>query len=473
MPAACLRAARAGRRTEKRAMVPQLKQFVPSDFCLKCHGCCRFSENPGIWAPAGCGLAKDNGGYICANLKKENNHCQIYPRHPLDCQLYPFLLVRKGNSLRLGLHKTCSFITDKKPRPKDIQEYIDYLKDSLGGLEFISILRNNPEIAADYQEDVEIITDVSGMLKAGKVNLRPLTIDDKPLVESYLQKHKSNISSNHFASIFIWSGLFQIYLAKIQENLCIFYKDAVGMFMPLPPLGGIPSGETVEECFELMRLSNQNSEVSRIENIREADAGFYTRLGFRAKLKDKEYLVLREELANLSGGALKHKRASYNHFKKNYTARVLEYNVSLYQDCLSLYRLWMRARRDKFTDSIYQQMLEDSFVSFEAALKFYEKLDLSGYLVKINDEIKACSFGYPLNRETFCILFEACDLSFKGIAQFIFKEFARKLSGYKYVNIMGASDLENLKKHKLSYRPAKEIGVYNIYYPRLSEYKNG
>lgn len=441
----------------------KLKQFVPSDFCLKCHGCCRFSENSSIWAPAGCGLVKNNGEYICANLKKENNHCQVYPQHPLDCQLYPFLLVRKENSLRLGLHKACSFIADKKPRPKDIQEYIDYLKDRLKGREFISILRNNPEIAADYEGDVELLIDLSGILKAGETKLHKLTIDDKPLVESYLQENKFPISSNHFTSIFIWSGLFQIYLAKIQENLCIFYKDTVGMFMPLPPLGGLPSAETVKECFELMRLCNQNSEVSRIENIREADAGFYTQSGFRAKLKDKEYLALREDLANLSGGAFKHKRASYNHFKKNYKAQVLEYKVSLYQDCLALYRLWMRTRRDKFTDSIYQQMLEDSFVSFKTALKFYEKLDLSGYLVKVNDEIKACSFGYPLNEETFCILFEVYDLNFKGIAQFIFKEFAKKLCGYKYVNIMGASDLENLKKHKLSYRPAKDIGIYNIY----------
>lgn len=446
-----------------------LKQFVPSDFCLKCQGCCRFADNPSIWAPSGCQLVKNNGEYICANLR-EDNYCKAYSRHPLDCQLYPFLLVRKGNSLRLGLHKACSFIANHNPEPPALKEYIDYLKERLQTDEIISALQNNPEIAADYREDVELIVDVNDLLNLGKTGPRPLTIDDKPLVESYLQKKQSDLSSHHFASIFIWSGLYKIFWTIIQENLCIFYQDALGMFMPLPPLGGTPSAETIRQCFELMNSYNQNSEISRIENVAEADLGRYEQSGFKMKLKDKEYLCLRESIANLSGEVFKHKRSSYNHFKKNYNAQVLEYNDSLYQDCLSLYRLWMKARKDKFSDSIYQQMLEDSFFSFETALKFYEKLDLTGYVVKIDGEVKACSFGYALNEETFCILFEVCNLEYKGIAQFIFSEFAGELSGYKYINIMGSSDLENLKSVKLSYYPSKSIGIYNIYETPDSRY---
>lgn len=439
-----------------------LKQFVPSDFCLKCQGCCRFAQNPGIWAPVGCQLVKNNGEYICANLR-EDNHCKAYSRHPLDCQLYPFLLVRQGDSLRLGLHKACSFIANHNPEPPALKEYTEYLKERLRTDEFIAALRNNPGIAADYQEEVELIADLSDLLNAGKSGLRPLTIDDKPLVASYLQKKQSDLSSHHCASIFIWSGLYKIFRAIIEENLCIFYQDAIGMFMPLPPLGVPPSAETIRQCFELMNFYNQNSEISRIENVAEADLRYYEQSGFKMKLKDKEYFCLRESIANLSGEVFKHKRSSYNHFKKNYNAQISEYNSSLYQDCLSLYRIWIKERKDKFSDSIYQQMLKDSFFSFVTALKFYKDLDLTGYAVKIDGETKACSFGYALNKETFCILFEACDLECKGIAQFIFSEFARKLPGYKYINIMGSSELENLEKVKLSYRPVEEVKAYAIY----------
>lgn len=439
-----------------------LKQLVPSDFCLKCQGCCRFAKNPSIWAPSGCQVVKNSGEYICANLQADN-HCKAYDRHPLDCQLYPFLLVRQGDSLRLALHKACSFIAEHRPEASALNGYIAYLKERLLADEIILALQKNPEIAADYREDVEIIYDVSGMLQPVKAGLRSLTIDDKPLVDSYLQKNKTNISNHHFASIFIWSGLYKIFRTTIQENLCIFYQDAIGMFMPLPPLGVPPIEETIRQCFELMNSYNQNSEISRIENVAEADLGRYEQSGFKAKLKDREYLCLRESIANLSGEPFKHKRSSYNHFKKNYKAKVLEYNDSLYQDCLLLYRLWMKVRKDKFFDSIYQQMLEDSLSSFETALKFYKDLDLTGYAVKIDGEVKACSFGYALNKENFCILFEVCNLEYKGVTQFIFSEFCQKLSGYKHVNIMGASDLENLGKVKLSYRPVEEVKAYAIY----------
>jgi hypothetical protein len=62
---------------------------------------------------------------------------------------------------------------------------------------------------------------------------------------------------------------------------------------------------------------------------------------------------------------------------------------------------------------------------------------------------------YEINKDTFCILYEITDLSVKGLAQFIFKEFATELTGYKYINIMDDSGLENLKKVKLSYQPEK------------------
>ena len=227
------------------------------------------------------------------------------------------------------------------------------------------------------------------------------------------------------------------------------------MFMPLPPIGGGNDG-VIKKRFEIMDFYNPNREVSRIENAPEETAG-------RTKLKDSEYLCLRKALAELKGDAYRHKRASCNYFVRNYAYQVMPYRQSMLKDCSELYQLWMSQRKEGNRDAIYRQMLEDSGVSFNTALRYATKISLSGYVVKVKGAIKACSLGYSLNKETFCILFEVCDLGLKGIAQFIFREFCRRLSGYKYINIMGSSDLENLKAVKLSYRPVKEIRVYNIY----------
>jgi len=434
-----------------------LKQFVPSGYCLRCLGCCRFSANPTIWATPACRLVESSAGYRCEHLNENDSRCAIYSKRPLDCRLYPFLLVKRNGSLSLGLHKSCFFVEEKRP---NIREYAGYLKKALSRPEAISELGKNPEICADYRENVEIVVDLGEVYKKIRDNkalpkLNRLTLKDKPIVDKYLKKSKTSLSAYHFAPLFIWKDLFNIYWALIEGNLCLFYQDNIGMFMPLAPIGN-GNDSVIKKCFEIMDFYNPNKEVSRIENVSEEILG-------RTKLKDTEYLCSREELAELKGDRYKHKRSSCNYFVRNYPHQVFAYKRSMLKDCLGLYQLWRNQREESNKDVIYRQMLEDSGVSFNAALRQAKGIGLSGYVVKVKGEIKACSLGYPLNKETFCILFEVCDLGLKGIARFIFREFCRALSGYKYINIMGCSDLENLKAVKLSYRPVQEIKAYNIY----------
>ena len=464
-----------------------MKQFVPSGYCLKCLGCCRFSENPTIWASPGCRLVESKGGYCCEHLNEKDNRCAVYSKRPLDCRLYPFLLVKRNGVLSLGLHKSCLFIEEKRP---DIKEYADYLKKALNRPRAVAEIGKNPGICADYQENVEIVAEIASPPAAarndkGVLKLNRLTIKDKPLVDKYLKKIKISLSAYHFAPLFIWKDLFKIYWVVIENNLCLFYQDNIGIFMPLEPIGICHSRESgnpddldspvkpgndkilsfterlhndalINKCFEIMDFYNPNKEISRIENVSQEITG-------RTKLKDIEYLCLRQALAELKGDAYRHKRASCNYFVRNYPNQIMPYRQSMLKDCRELYQLWMGQRKEGNQDEIYRQMLEDSGGSFNTALRYFKEIDLSGYVVKVDGKIKACSLGYPLNKETFCILFEVCDLRLKGIAQFIFREFCCRLSGYKYINIMGSSDLENLKRVKLSFHPIKEIKIYNMY----------
>ena len=89
--------------------------------------------------------------------------------------------------------------------------------------------------------------------------------------------------------------------------------------------------------------------------------------------------------------------------------------------------------------------------------------DSSARVVRIDGEIRGYTFGYPLNADTFCILFEVTDLSIKGLAQFIYREFCKKLMGtYRWINAMDDSGLENLKRVKQAYHPIQLIPSYNV-----------
>ena len=138
-----------------------MKQFVPAGYCLKGLGCCRFAKNPTIWASSGCRLVENDGGYRCEYLNEKDNRCAVYSKRPLDCRLYPFLLVKNG-ALSLGLHKSCLFIEENRPK---IQKYAGYLKGVLSRPELISGIGKNPGICADYQENVEIVSQLNGIYK--------------------------------------------------------------------------------------------------------------------------------------------------------------------------------------------------------------------------------------------------------------------------------------------------------------------
>jgi len=227
-----------------------------------------------------------------------------------------------------------------------------------------------------------------------------------------------------------------------------------------PPLCREVSQEVIEKVFEILDGLNKNKSMSRIENIQAGDLPFYQKSGYECQDKYSDYLCLRESLAGLKGNKFKTKRACCNYFVKNYKFEYASFSLKHKDDCLGLYDCWMEERGSKNNEHIYLGMLKDSRVCLEKLLDNYPKLDFVGRVVKVDGEIKAFTFGYKLSRSVFCILYEIADLSQKGLAQFIFREFCRELKDYKYINIMDDSGLENLKQVKLSYHPSRLAPAY-------------
>lgn len=294
------------------------------------------------------------------------------------------------------------------------------------------------------------------------MKLRELTLKDSQVFEEFLGLNRHELSVYGFANIYIWKALFCVQWAIVEDNLCVFLQDKIGAFLYLSPLGKKKSPKAIEEVFKVLNKCNKNKEVSRIENAEACDVDFYQGLGYVCKLKSSDYVCLREDLAGLRGNRFKSKRASYNYFVKHYEAKYEVFLPAHADECIKLYRLWWEQRLSISTDACYQGMLADSFKSVSLLLKDYPKLNLIGRIVKIDGRIKALTFGFPLNNDTFCILYEITDLTIKGLAQFIFCKLCQELKDYKYVNIMDDSGLENLRQVKLSYHPVKLAPAYAV-----------
>lgn len=279
-----------------------------------------------------------------------------------------------------------------------------------------------------------------------------LRLGDKQLFDSYIRQHPRTLAAYAFENIIMWSALYEIFWIELYGNLCVFFKDTVGCFLFLPPLGRTPTERVVCECFSIMDHINKNTAISRIENIQEEDASFFECLGYEVVCGGTDYICRRSDMAYLRGGVFKKKRASAHSFEKSYSFAYRPYRTSDERECRLLFQLWLKERKQKTPDGIYQRLLDDSFTAFKTALKHYEILGFQGRVITVCERIKAITIGYPIDEKSFVVAFEVCDLSLGGIAQFIFRAFCRELA-YPDINIMDDSGLPNLRRVKISYRP--------------------
>ena len=157
-------------------MLKGLKQFIPPKVCLKCDGCCRFREEASVWRPR---IAEEEikGSrekhsqkvfsehnidekrhiltvpyqdlHICHFFNPPNNTCGIYHMRPLECQLYPFLLIKNHDDLAIGVHLLCPFIQEAWDT-QEFEQYVRYLNCFFGQDDIKKFLQRNCDIINDY-----------------------------------------------------------------------------------------------------------------------------------------------------------------------------------------------------------------------------------------------------------------------------------------------------------------------------------
>lgn len=157
-------------------MITDLKQFISQDYCLKCRGCCRFSQQDSLWLPTLADQeiaylsekgfppalisekkklrgepAQRENNFLCPFLSPEDNKCKIYDLRPFECRLYPFLLHREDKEVFLAVDLNCPFI-EKNLKSNEYRRYAEYLSALLNKPDVLEILRQNLQLIQAYPE---------------------------------------------------------------------------------------------------------------------------------------------------------------------------------------------------------------------------------------------------------------------------------------------------------------------------------
>lgn len=472
-------------------MLTNIRQIVPQEACLKCDVCCRYPEKTTSLVP--CFLEEEaeplrNTGklrsigkkldlktppieykenYACSFFCPERKMCDIYAMRPLDCRIYPFMVTydKDSKAIVLTLDTKCPYLRDKL-EAKEVMEYAGYLTKIFESDKAVEELNSNKNFINEYQEDSVTLTKLENISKRFLLSgygLKKISLKDKAIFDEYFLDAGASLSLFAFEPIFIWSGILHTVWKEINGDLCVFAGNDRDYFLLLPPIPG-KSQDTVKECLEILASLNEGGVSQlRIENVPQEFCEAMESRGLKVRLSAEEYLYSQKDLAELKGDKYKNKRALVNNFTKKYNYGYRKLEIDDIFGCLDLYGKWAEQKPIDVKDDYFRYLLEDSYFAQKTALFNFGSLNLEGRVVEVNGNIEGYTVGYPLNKETFVILFETINLSLKGLAQFIFREFCHQLRGYEYINTLSASGISNLTKSKDSYRPIKKIPSYTAF----------
>ena len=282
---------------------------------------------------------------------------------------------------------------------------------------------------------------------------------NKTLFNEFLLRGERRVSYYHFVSIFAWQEFFEFDFTLINDRLCVFARQPIGTFMYLPPLGGPVDVPTLAECFRRMGPGP----VSRVENISDNQLPGLDRAGYNAHHKADEYVYRRDDIAQLRGNAYKSQRHDANLALKH-KPFFEEYTPQYRSSCVALYERWAKHRAARGGDDVYRAMLHDNASVHALVIAHARQLGLVGRMLMVDGELAGYTFGYALNKDTFCVLFEVTDPAVPGLSAFCFQKFCQDpvVSAFAFINTMDDLGMPGVARAKESFHPVAKIPLFTL-----------
>ena len=465
-----------------------LPQLVPSSACFRCDVCCRFPDpdsalrpyfteqeiaravGHGLEASAfpdaqGCQVALvpdvKGEGFHCPAFESETGICRLYDQRPLDCQLYPLALMWNAayDEVMLGWDMKCPYMEAQVPEA--IRCHADRVMTMLEEPATVEHLARHPRLVGRFQEDVVVLAPLRTLtveiVSYWGRPLRRLLWEDLPRLRDALERSGlgGTLAAYSAPYHYVWNALLPYWWIDLHGALCLFVQSPGGWFMPLPPLAAGSLERPLHEAFLLMRKWNGASAVSRVENIPAELAHALAAMGYHLEPKDPDYIYAADALARLAGDRYKSQRALCNRVERERDVLCEPFHPRDRRECRLLWTEWNAQKRAQTSDPYAGFLLEDSSSAHEVAWSHAADLNLAGFVVRTRGRLRGYTFGYWLDKHTWCVLLEVTDRTIPGLAQYLFRESCRKAlsDGAEFINTLDDSGLAGLRASKAAYHP--------------------
>lgn len=278
------------------------------------------------------------------------------------------------------------------------------------------------------------------------LSFKKAEIEDKNEIERLLLCSGCPSLEYNFTTIFLWQEQYESEFA-IEDDVLYLRSGKKDMSYLFPcGTGDIDAAleKIVSDRSKFHSLSKEQAEY-----IEKKYPGKFT---FEEKRDTEDYVYLAESLATLKGKKLSSKRNHINKFiSENPDWSYEKIDSTNLEEVCKMHQKWCH-----LSDVEGRPGLLEETLAVKKALSNYDKLGLSGGLIRVNGEVVAFSMGDRLNEKTFLVHIEKALSSFSGAYQIINREFVKnECVGYEFINREDDTGDEGLRKAKLSYRPVK------------------
>lgn len=311
---------------------------------------------------------------------------------------------------------------------------------------------------------------VKRYLGAGKYRLYPFDHSAKPYFDEACARLNVALSDYSFANNVIWlaqaSGFYQI----IEGCYCLFALTGNGLTMLLPPLGEPSRQErALRICIKIMDLYNPSPAQARLDFVYQdflkvLDTDLLTGSPlingelWHMEVTNPDYIYRTQDLIELKGNSYKTKRNEINQFRRVHPNHTLvPFSRAHEADARALVNTWMQNRLRTIPDGPVEEFLynlEMERKAIQRAITLYDELKLVGLSLFIDGKLEGFTFGERLNRDVANVLIEKTNFNIQGAAQYLFREFSKVFADCTYINVGDDLGFENLRRVKMSYRPA-------------------
>ncbi len=287
--------------------------------------------------------------------------------------------------------------------------------------------------------------------------IKPISIEDKDLLDRYFLQNDGINSEYTFTNMFMWQKSYNIRYATIDNMLCIFSKHGDSPETVNFPLGQGDLKYVIETLLEYFKGLNQQPLI-RLYSQNEAeqlDKIFPDKFILTDDRASFDYVYKINDLIQLSGRDYHAKKNHINRFLANYPSyEYIEITKDNLHLCYEMFERWCQAKADTTLG------IDEQSTAVKRLFDNFDLLDVKGGGIMVDNNLVAFSIGEVLNRDksTVVIHLEHADTDFQGSFPLINQQFLiHQWSDFEFVNREEDMGLSGLRRAKKSYKPCTMV----------------